>query len=447
MLKSDRPVRIWTCVCLALVLFFLMWQVPKTLELGFLTRWAGYFPYVWCAMAVLSAVVYRLYRQPMVLTLAAALAWMTAVCTMQGTPTLRAASITLYPCVYAFFVCFPAGIAAGRKGLRTLLRIMCALWTLWMTALAAAGLYAAFAGVHLHQTQAVRFIGINAGDWRLYLMDYCTNAAGNLMLSILMCVIAMACERKPWVRLLYGLCTAVMLSALSLTDARTSFIGLGAGLSLVCALWLDQRIRSRSPGLRLGAALGCGVVVTVAVYLALTRWTDVLGSFVPEARRAGLFPVALADGVVAHRSIAQSLLTYRDDAWRGLFALLADQPRLLLTGVSPVQPMAQVAPYIVSVMDHFDHMHCIYLQILLEFGLPGLLLALGFLAQFARHALRVMCRGQRALWVRLLPVPALALLLCETVECLTIAHINAPAMALLFLFMGFTAAADREDLC
>lgn len=443
-MKSQHFGRICTSVFLALVIFFLMWQVPKTLELNAITRYGGYFPYIWCAMGLYAIAAARLYRKPMALLLLGALGWMTAVSVLRG--VLHPASVSLYPCVYAFLVCFPSGLLAGRQGLKRFLRIMAALWTLWMTSLAAAGLYASFAGVHLHQTQTARFIGINAGDWRLYLMDYCTNSAGYLMATILTAGAALCCERKAWARGLYAAAIAIMIAALSLTDARTSFVGLSAGAGLTCGVVLFHMQRRRPMALRVAGALLCCVLVLMGGYLALTACTNVLGSLVPAAQRS-LLPTALAeDGVVAHRNMTGNLLTYRDDAWRGLFALLREQPQLLLTGVGSVQPMDHVNPYVVSEWGQFDHMHCIYLQILLEYGLPGLMLTLAFLALFAVKAWRVMFTGQRSTWVRLLPVPALALLLCELVECLTIAHINAPAMALLFLSIGFTLAADDLNI-
>ena len=129
--------------------------------------------------------------------------------------------------------------------------------------------------------------------------------------------------------------------------------------------------------------------------------------------------------------------------WKGLLAFLKAEPRYLLTGTGPSGLMAHVMPYVTSEQAGFDHPHCIYLHLLGSYGVPGLLLALAFLGMLARTAWRLIFGGRRPLWTRLLPVPAIAILVCELAECLTLGRVNSPVLLLLFLCFGACFAAER----
>ena len=427
---------------LTLCTVLLLWQIPKTLQLSPLDSAAALFGVISLGTGILCVALYRLWKQPPMVIGLLALLWIAAVCLTHG--SLRIAYNTFGPCAYALLLCFPCGLVCDEKQRRPFLRVLIALWTLWMTCFCAAGLYAAFTGTLLRRTSAARFIGINAGDNRLYLMDYCTNAAGNIAASILLAVIAAVMEKSRLNRALYGLCAAVMVAALSLTDARTSFIMLSAGLAMTagCAVWHTLRAGKAA---RVAAVLACGVGVTIGGYLLLSGLTNALGAWVPGSGKTAWLTTALAEDGVTHRSVlGGNPLTYRTDVWRGVLALLRNEPQVLLTGTGPQQIMTRVMPYVVSEQPGFDHVHSIYLQMLVSYGLPGFGLMAAFLVLFIRSAWRVLFRGARALWQRLLPVPALAILLGETVECLTLALVNGPILAILFLSMGLTFGVDRS---
>ena len=257
-----------------------------------------------------AAFLNGLWKRPPMLLVMLFLAWAGSCSLLRG--TLWNDLYAYVPAACAMLFCFAAGLADSLDALRRTMRTVCAMWACWMTILSAAALYAAFSGTHLHQTAWNRFIGINAGDDRLYIMDFCTNAAGNLLSAALAAFICVLTEKRRPVRLLYAAAMAVLLCALSLTDARTSFIGLGVGIGAVLACLVYHHVEG-GKGRRYAAAFGCAAVTLVLCYLLMGCLTNLLGGLVP-GRVTALLPTALADeGTVTHRAIGSgnSLLTYR----------------------------------------------------------------------------------------------------------------------------------------
>ena len=425
-----------------LLMLLMVWQVPKMLDLEPLNRLTVPMAAALAAAGLVMAMVTGLWKKPPMLLLLAGLAWAGGCSLLRG--TLWQDLYSYVPAACAMLFCFMAAFSADIGQLKRLGRAVCLGWIGWMTVLSLTALIAAFTGTHLHQTAWNRFIGINSGDNRLYIMDFCTNAAGNLLISSLMTLALLLLTRRRREKAPLMLCLMLQLSALSLTDARTSFIALGVGVGAMSACVLYQLL-PRGRTARYTASLVSAGACVVAVYLLMSFLTNLLGGHVPGYTSA-LLPTALADdGVVTHRTIGSgSLLTYRDDVWRGFLEFLRSEPGTLLTGTGPSALMSRIMPYVVSEQASFDHPHSIFLHLLGSYGIPGLLIAAAFLALFARSAWRLIFRAGSPLWQRLLPVPAIAVLVCELVECLTLGRVNGPVLILLFLSLGATLAADRE---
>lgn len=423
-----------------LLMLLMLWQIPKTLDLEPLNRLTVPMAAVLAAVGLAAVWIKGIWKKLPMLLILAGLGWAGACSLLRG--TLWQDLYTYVPAACAMLFCFAAGYCHDEAAVKKTVRWVCVVWVTWITLLSIISLYAAFSGQHLHQTAANRFIGISPGDNRLYIMDFCTNAAGNLMSGILIALIGAITAEKALGRLYCCGAAMVMLAALSLTDARTSFIGTGVGVGAILACMVYRHL-SGSKAKRYVSAFFCAGASAVLCYLFLGLLTNALGGMVPGYTSA-LIPTALADdGVVSHRVIGSgSLLTYRDDVWRGFLAFLKAEPRYLLTGTGPSALMSHVMPYVSSQQAWFDHPHCIFLQILGAYGIPGLLVVLTFLAAFARTAWRLIFSALHPLQIRLLPVPAIAIMVCELVECLTLGRVNSPVLILLFLDFGLCFAAD-----
>ena len=90
------------------------------------------------------------------------------------------------------------------------------------------------------------------------------------------------------------------------------------------------------------------------------------------------------------------------------------------------------------------HCHDILLQIWMEGGFVGLALYLGLMIYFLYHACQLWKRWELPLWQRALPLPVLALLAMEMVECLTHFAYGHVPMTALYFFIGSTVAVSRE---
>ena len=162
---------------------------------------------------------------------------------------------------------------------------------------------------------------------------------------------------------------------------------------------------------------------------------------------AHLLPEAAAEtDAVQHREIEpDNPFNDRHIIWGGALRLLGSELRFLLTGTTTV-----LAPELTNrhTGPHdgpfFQHVHNIYLQTLVSWGVPGLAMLAAFLVLFLLAAFRVLVRHDLPLALRLVPVPTLYVMLCEMVDCFTRLSENSPLLLLGCLFAGLTFAVDAR---
>lgn len=428
---------------------FLLWDIAYMTEAQWTFDVRGAFPAAWCLLAAAGLALSR-FRLGAGWLAAALLAWMGAVSAYRGVQDAQAGALAHG--VLAFLVVLPAPRAVGFDRLGRYLRGLLAVWTAFLTAQAALGLWAALTGHAVFSLKGTWYIGVNLGDNRLYLNAYVTTGAVKLGLSALMALLGAAISRKGTPRALYALCAAVQLLCLSLTDCRTAFLAVGAGLGLMTmALLLHRGGRSRR---RLACALIAVPLLTVGTYVLLTGALSALAPHVAHELDnltllelpAQLLPAASAEEAVQHRALAaDNLFNDRQVIWGAALRLLGSEKRFLLTGttmtLSPALTNAYILPGAYAGRP-FAHVHSIYLQTLVAWGLPGFLLLLAFMMIFLLAARRVLMKHQLPLWQRLVPVPALYVMICETVDCFTRLSEGSPMLLYGCLFAGLTLVID-----
>jgi len=441
-------------ICLMAVCAFLLWDIPYMTEAQWTFGVRSCFPAVWgvLAAAVLALSRFRLGAGWFLGGLAA---WITAACAYRG--VLDAHAGALAHAVLAFLVVQPLPKAVSPGRLKKYMKLLVAVWTGFLTAQAAVGLWAALTGHAVFSLKGTWYIGVNLGDHRLYLNAYVTTGAVKMGLSVLLAVFGACMTQKRAGRAAYLMCAAVQLLCLSLTDCRTAFIAVGAGLGGFAFAALSHRVPGRA-WRRAAAGLLAVMALTAGTYLTLT---GVLGAMAPHVPQeldnltmpelpAHLLPEAAAEAemTVQHRKLdAGNLFNDRQVIWSAALRLLRDEPKYLFTGTTTA-----IAPMLTNLYVRsaeyagrpFAHVHSIYLQTLVSWGLPGLLLLAGFLLAFLRAAWRVMTRHALPMWQRALPVPALYVMLCETVDCFTRLSENSPLLLFGCLFAGLTLAADER---
>lgn len=432
--------------------FFLLWNVLYMTEAQWTFAVREAFPAIWLGLAAAALAMCRL-RPGAAGWLLALPVWMAVASAYRGAEVLGAQRADILRAVLAFGVILMAPQVVQRARLMRWLRWILLLWTACMTLQAVIGLWAALTGHAVFSLKGTWYIGVNLGDHRLYLNAYVTTGAAKMGLSVVLAVMGAAmCRRWPG-RMVYGACALTQAACLSLTDCRTAFIAVGFALGLMLAVHVLRSGKRRCVQRWLAAC----VTVAAATLLAYAGLSGLLTALAPLAPGelqnltllelpAQLLPHAAAEGAVQHRTLdASNLFNSRQVIWQAALQLLAQEPRFLLTGtttaLAPGLLNACIPPEMYPGYS-FAHAHNIYLQTMVSWGLPGLLLLGAFLLCFLRAAWRVMIRHTLPAWQRLLPVPALYVMVCELVDCFTRFSEDSPLLLFGCLFAGLTLAAD-----
>lgn len=447
------------------ILFTFLYRIIEMLWLPNLDAAAQYLPTFWGLLAGALAVRGQAFRRKTTWVLAAGLALIFLRCFFGGRDTFYWGYRSVIYGVLAFGVCYQTAFGLSKKWLLTFLRLLLALWTLFMAGLSLVGIWAALYDQTI-TTAAGGVYRIGVTYSRLYLLTFCTNSGSNLALSLLAALIGMLLTRNPLGRVLYVLAGLVQYAALGLTVARTAFISVSIALGLLLACGLMAKLRGKRLSEKLVRLISFILAAALAVgsFLLLSKSPDLFGD-VKEQVRSSTDVVESTDteegadteeaaaprstnmqSTVQRRPITmdENMLTQRQFAWQAVYRYIRQHPETLLYGTSVVMPMAEVNPLADIENAAWDHAHNIYIQILLECGIPGIILLVLFLYSLARAALRLFFSKDKPLWQRALPVIPICILISELAECMTMLVYNLPALAFLMLFSGLVIKFAEE---
>lgn len=450
------------------ILFTFLYRIIEMLWLPNLDAAAQYLPTLWGLLAGALAVRGQAFRRKTTWVLASGLALIFLRCFFGGRDTFYWGYRSVIYGVLAFGVCYQTAFGLSKKRLLTFLRLLLALWTLFMAGLSLVGIWAALYDQTI-TTAAGGVYRIGVTYSRLYLLTFCTNSGSNLALSLLAALIGMLLTRNRLGRVLYVLASLVQYAALGLTVARTAFISVSIALGLLLACGLMAKLRGKRLSERLVRLISFILAAALAAgsFLLLSKSPDLFGD-VKEQVRSSTDVVESTDteegtgteeaaatpaprstntqSTVQRRPITmdENMLTQRQFAWQAVYRYIRQHPETLLYGTSVVMPMAEVNPLADIENAAWDHAHNIYIQILLECGIPGIILLALFLYSLARAALRLFFSKDKPLWQRALPVIPICILISELAECMTMLVYNLPALAFLMLFSGLVIKFAEE---
>ena len=450
------------------ILFTFLYRIIEMLWLPNLDAAAQYLPTFWGLLAGALAVRGQALRRKTTWVLASGLALIFLRCFFGGRDTFYWGYRSVIYGVLAFGVCYQVAFGLSKKWLLTFLRLLLALWTLFMAGLSLVGIWAALYDQTI-TTAAGGVYRIGVTYSRLYLLTFCTNSGSNLALSLLAALIGMLLTRNPLGRVLYVLASLVQYAALGLTVARTAFISVSIALGLLLACGLMAKLRGKRLSERLVRLISFILAAALAVgsFLLLSKSPDLFGGVKEQVRsstdvvestdteegadteEAAATPAprsANTQSTVQRRPITmdENMLTQRQFAWQAVYRYIRQHPETLLYGASVVMPMAEVNPLADIENAAWDHAHNMYIQILLECGIPGIILLVLFLYSLARAALRLFFSKDKPLWQRALPVIPICILISELAECMTMLVYNLPALAFLMLFSGLVLKFAEE---
>ncbi len=424
-------------------LFFLL-ELEHLLNFPFLQPWQFWIQMaeVLCAGAVLAAGEWRKRGWCTLLILGTVWLFLTSV--FRGAAVMEKSQYFMQRALLCLILLPFAGLGLKENEIRSWLRILLTVWVLFHAVLSVVGLVAAFQGRQILDGSRTLEIFLREDDHRLKLMAYSTVTASNLTTAMGFCLILTAMTGKKGLRVLYLLIMIPMLICLALTVGRTGYVCAGLTLGAYLALMLEDPLRTRLKKSLRWAQAGIAVAAVVLVILAMNG--AVAGFNAIQREKPLLVSQAQAEAaeeaetvLVGQRSMTDmESMQGRSFVWRASLDVLRNKPYLLLVGTSVPQVMEHVQPYADAYsVETYDHVHCMYLQILMETGIPGLLLCLCFVYLFARACL-ILWRKSGFSWQKAVPLPALAIFLGECLDSMTRLDKGLQTMPVLMLTAGLT---------
>lgn len=445
-------------VYMALAAFFLWWNLARMTEFSWTFTLMPHLGNIGCVAAVVILCCAWRKRTPLHHIMLLGLCWMAAMTLLRGENAWLAEVGSLKEGVIAFCVLAPLPGVLSKRRLRQFLKGVLALWVTAITCQAVIGLWAAFGGHAVFSMKGTWYIGMNLGDHRLYLNAYVTTAAAKLGMTVLLTAWLLILSRTRRAKIACGVSMVVQCAALSLTDCRTAFVALGVALGLGVWLLLRQSGRMRHallvlPVLCLAGLVACyGVLTGFLTLTAPAIQPGPLDNLNLLELPAHMMPAASAeeitgwlDGEPEHRAIeAGNVFNGRQDIWKGVCRLLEADPKLLWTGTSAPLAAGLMNLYTDPGVMFYQHAHCLFLQVLVSWGIPGLLLLLTGIGYSGWHFVRLI-RQKQPLWMVWMAVLVVYLLLCELVDCFTMLSTGSPMLYFLCLLMGAGEVLSRQQ--
>ena len=268
-------------------------------------------------------------------------------------------------CMYFMLFMRPAETAP--QDVRRELNWLCPLLVWPMTLMALCGLCAAYlteGPVYVFFTGISKFLSVYPSTMqggRLYLFSQHPNTTAEVSMLISLLALYQVAVGRRIRKIVYGLATVLLYMVLVVTKSLTTYLGLCVAMGWIVFIWIQRRriIRARP---------------------ALLRW--IVGLFVGAALMAALWYINRT-GYQYFFDKIQRMLNAKDGRnriWSIVLRYFKENPRSLLTGVSPdssstaLQYILKDNPPSLSTEISLGGIHNSYLEMILSVGLPGFLL-------------------------------------------------------------------------
>ncbi len=454
---------VFLCVLIAVSLFWEFQRLFNHPDTEIIDSWVHIVQLIMLG-GVLAKIRFR--GHPWYWVLAAGLLWLWFISALRSAKVLSQSEKYLLKAVFLWLLLPAVPLLLERAQLKKFLKVITAGWTIFYTGMTLAAIYIVSHGLVVYDFSSKYFIGLD-GSWSLRIWDTSTNCtAAHMVVSMMLALIGMALSEKKIAKVLYGLSMLPMFVCMSMTISRagvfTVCFGFGAAAAVMLQAFFSRKIRTGF--LRIGASVGTAAAVMMAGVLVFQLFQPVLNTMLnPPAATSGLIlssaraeeeaPEAEATELPAGETempaetpteapteapteepeeqltvldghntrirdrefMGSSSLTGRDIIWRAALDALGKKPELLLTGTTIPMLKKDLVKY-GDFPESVSHLHNIYLQILGEAGIPGLLLCVFYLFFVIRAVFRLFREAERPLWERFLILPVVCVLLFEMVE-------------------------------
>lgn len=343
----------------------------------------------------------------------------------------------LLSAIWIFGACYGLGFILEEKQLKRFLFLCAAVWTAGIAVFSCIGIYAVWTDrVIIAQREGI--IGLSGS--RLDIVYLSTIAGSFLEITAVIALICAVAVKNRLAKVLFALALFPIILAIALTDSRTAFVSVSAGIGVLVFATVFRAVQKQSgKQTRAGGwkpwliAVPAMVLTFLLILFLIQRITPVFN----HMKLRGLIPVAYAEEpakeLVVSRGFTgspQILLSGRYELWSDVLNHIRSHPLILLIGESKLAPTR-------GFNNFFAHCHCIYLQVLLESGIPGLLLLLSFILYTFIHSIRAVKSRTIPLWIALLTALPISLWVGDIVETFTwLRSSQCPMGAILFIAAG-----------
>lgn len=351
-------------------------------------------------------------------------------------------SESILSAIWLFAGCYGMARILKPNQLKSFLEICSALWIAGMAALSCIAIYAVWTQQRISLlNDAVIWLYNNGGVARLELVYLSTISGAILSITIIIGIILATCIKNRCFKTILFILVIPVIIALALTDSRTAYVCTAAGIAAIAFIAIIHIYQKKDKSQKtsehkknwkpwLFSILGMAIAF-ILVLIIILQITPVFNHY----RTQGIIPRAFAESPkkidVATRGFTSShVLNGRAQLWIKIYNYFNQNKAVLLTGVSKLNPMS-------GINEINGHCHCIYIQILLESGILGLVLVAGFIFYTLTNTIRIITDTERPLWIRLLPVFIVALLVTDLGECfLWLRASYAPMTTVFFISAG-----------
>ena len=321
--------------------------------------------------------------------------------------------------LWLFTACYGLGHILNKKQLKSFLLVCAGIWTAGMTVFACMGIYSAWTEqtIHLFYDAEV-YVYINSRVNIVYLATVTGSMVG---ITVLVASLSSACVKIRIIKCIFLIALIPLFLTVALTDSRTAYISVPAGfgvMTFALVLYYYERKEKSNTEKHKWRPWIFGILMMLVVFVSLVFiLMQITPAFNQIRRGRFLIPTAYAEasgtvGIATRGFTGPNVLDGRAELWNKIIEHIKQKPMILLFGESKLAPLR-------AFEDYYAHCHCLYLQILLESGIPGLLLIILFILYTLIHAVRAICTPGLPLWIRLLPAIPVSLWVGDLAENFT----------------------------
>ena len=352
---------------------------------------------------------------------------------------------------WAFSACYGMARILSKKQLKSFLNICITIWTIGMIVSSCLGIYAVWTGNNIYTIGEGAIWGITQEN-RLFLVFFPTVSGSVMSFSIMLALCSAIVGKKRKTKVFFLLSIIPMFIALCLTDSRCAQVTVSAGIASMLGIFIIRKLRDQAQQKQRNSwyAWATGIAVAGVVFIASVVLCMKTISVFNQVRADGLLiPRALAEevqtkAIVSNRGYTGSnVLTSRPMIWKAAIDALKNNPLYLIWGASIYNPMTLVnaSP---NMTFYANHCHCMPLMILLENGIPGLLLMGTILGKMVGASFRLVLTSKEKREVVIVPF-ILSILLGEIIECfLWLRTGTCPTMPFFFVAVGILLTTGQK---